>query len=82
MVLGGDEEMEFIELNVYDPYNAMQISWMPDYEKVYIRHDLIESIKSCETHSSISTRNKDGKNVYLVKESPEEIIRLIKEMKK
>jgi uncharacterized protein YlzI (FlbEa/FlbD family) len=70
--------MEFIELNVYDPYNAMQISWMPDYEKVYIRPDLIESIKSCKTHSSILTINEDNGKVYLVKESPEEIIKLIK----
>jgi len=72
--------MEFITLTVYNLYNTMQLSLMPTYEKVYIRHDLIESIKSCETHSSISTRNEDGKKVYLVKETPEEIIKLIKEM--
>jgi uncharacterized protein YlzI (FlbEa/FlbD family) len=74
--------MEFIELNVYDPYNAMQISWMPDYEKVYIRPDLIESIKSCKTYSSILTINENNVKVYLVKESPEEIIKMIEEMKK
>ena len=72
--------MEFITLTVYNLYNTMQLSLMPTYEKVYSRHDLIESIKSCETHSSISTRNEDGKKVYLVKETPEEIIKLIKEM--
>ena len=74
--------MEFITLTVYNLYNAMQISWMPDYEKVYIRPDLIESIKSCKTYSSILTINEYNVKVYLVKESPEEIIRLIKEMKK
>ena len=72
--------MEFIELTVYDPYNAIQVSWMPDYEKVYIRADLIESIKSCETHSSILVVNEGVARSYLVKETPEEVFDTIKDV--
>ena len=70
----------FIKLTTYIP--SIQVSFGPDYEVIYIKADSIESIECCETHSAVHVKNDANEKYYLVKETPEEIIKMIEEMKK
>ncbi|GEM04510.1 hypothetical protein HMI01_14980 [Halolactibacillus miurensis] len=72
--------MRFVILNSYNLYKPAGLTLSPKYEKVYIRADLIESIKSCETHSSILVVNEGVARSYLVKETPEEVFDTIKDV--